>query len=143
MQTESRIRAGRRLLHIGSVVAVLVIGVAGFATTAYAQNTARVKIDFAFVAAGKEMPAGAYEFVVDSGRIVVRAQDGKGTPIMMAVITRLGRHDADTDAELIFDKIGDKFLLSEVWIPDADGYLLLNTPVDHEHRVLGGSRPHK
>jgi hypothetical protein len=52
MQTESRIRAGRRLLHVGSVIAALVIGVAGFGTTAYAQNTARVKIDFAFVAAG-------------------------------------------------------------------------------------------
>ena len=143
MRTELRTRAVRRLSHIGFVVAALVIGVAGFGTMTYAQSVTRVKIDFAFVAGGKEMPAGAYEFVVDSGRIVVRAQDGKGTPIMMAVITRLGRHDADTDPELIFDKIGGKLLLSEVWLPDADGYLLLNTPVDHEHRVLGGSRPHK
>jgi hypothetical protein len=62
---------------------------------------------------------------------------------MMPVITRLGRHDNDTDPELIFDKVGGKFLLSELWLPDLDGFLVLNTPVDHEHRVLGGSRPHK
>ena len=143
MRTESRTGAVRRLSHIGFVVAAVVIGVAGFGTMTYAQNIARVNVDFAFVAAGKEMPAGAYEFAADPGRIVVRAQDGKGTPIMMPVITRLGRHDADTDAELIFDKVGGKFLLSEVWLAGADGYLLLNTPVDHEHRVFGGSRPHK
>jgi len=143
MRTESRTRAVRRLSHIGFVVAALVIGVAGFGTMTYAQSVTRVKIDFAFVAGGKEMPAGAYDFEADHSRVLLRPQNGKGSSVVMQVITRLGRHDADTDAELIFDKIGDKFLLSEVWIPDADGYLLLNTPVDHEHRVLGGSRPHK
>ena len=143
MQTESRIRAGRRLLHIGSVVAVLVIGVAWFATTAYAQNTARVKIEFAFVAAGKEMPAGAYEFEAAPGRVVLRSKEGNTTTIMLPVISRLGRHDADPDPELIFDKVEGKLVLSELWLPNSDGYLLANTPGDHEHRVLGGSRPHK
>jgi hypothetical protein len=133
------------LLHIGYVVAAFVIGVAGFGTTINAQNAkaARANIEFAFVAAGTEMPAGTYEFEVVSGQVVLRSQSGKLNPIMMPVITRLGRHDNDTDPELIFDKVGGKFLLSELWLPDLDGFLVLNTPVDHEHRVLGGSRPHK
>ncbi len=143
MQIESRIRAGRRLLHIGFVVTALVIGVVGFGTTAYAQKTARMNIDFAFVAAGKEMPAGAYELAVESDRVVLRSKDGKPTSTMFPVITRLGRHDADADPELVFDKVDGKLVLSELWIPNSDGYLLANTPGDHEHRVLGGSRPHR
>ncbi len=143
MQTESRLRAGRRVSHIGSVVAALVIGVAGFGTTAYAQSATRVKIDFAFVAAGKEMPAGAYEFKAAAGRVVLQPMDQKAASIIFPVITRLGRHDADADPELIFDKVDGKLVLSELWLPNSDGYLLANTPGDHEHRVLGGSRPHK
>jgi hypothetical protein len=143
MRTESRTRAVGRLLRVGFVVATLVVGVAGFGTTAYAQNqTARVNIDFGFVAAGKEMPAGVYDFQVVSGRVDVRSQNGQ-VSFMMPVLTRLGRHDTDKDPELIFDKVGDKLHLSEVWLPSQDGFLVLNTPVDHEHRVLGGSRPHK
>jgi hypothetical protein len=114
-----------------------------FATKTYAQDSARVNIDFAFVAAGQEMPAGAYLVRTVSGRVELYLEGGKGTSVMMPVITRLGRHDTDTEAELIFDKVGGKLHLSEFWLGGADGYLVLNTPVDHEHRVLGGSRPRK
>ena len=143
MRTESRSRPARRLLPIGYVIAALVIGVAGFGATTYAQNRVTVNIDFAFVAAGKEMPAGAYELEVDRATVVLRSAKGKASWIQMPAFTRLGRHDADPDPELVFDKVGGKLLLSELWLPDRDGYLLLNTPVDHEHRVLGGSRAPK
>jgi hypothetical protein len=143
MRTASRTRPAHRLLHVGYVVAALVIGVAGFGTTTYAQEKARVNIDFTFVAAGKEMPAGTYEFEVTHGGVVLRPPNVKMSLITMPVLTRLGRHDADPDPELVFDKVLGKPHLSELWLPNEDGYLLLNTPADHEHRVLGGSRPHK
>lgn len=143
MHAESTYRAGRRVLHVASLGAALLVGIVGFSATAHAQNLARIKIDFAFVVAGKEMPAGAYEFEAAPGRVVVRPSQGNATPAMLPIITRLGRHDADTDPELIFDKVDGKLVLSELWLPNSDGYLLTNTPGDHEHRVLGGSRPHK
>ena len=143
MHPDSKTRAVRRFLHSGFVVVAVLIGIAGFDSTAYAQNIARVNIDFAFVFAGKDMPAGGYEFEATSGRVLLRSQSGKAAAVAMPVITRLGRHDADTDPELVFDKVDGKFSLSEFWPPNSDGYLLLNTPADHEHRVLGGSRPHK
>ncbi len=59
----------------------------------------------------------------------------------MTALTGLGRHDKDVDTELVFDKIGGKFLLSEVWFPGRDGYLLLATKDAHEHAVVGGSNP--
>ncbi len=55
----------------------------------------------------------------------------------------LGRHDKDADPELVFDKIGTKLELSEVWLPNQDGFLLLATKGRHEHAVVGGSNPRK
>lgn len=76
-------------------------------------------------------------------KVVLRSTSGKAAPVTMMVITRLGRHDNDAEPELIFDKLAGRLSLSEFWFPDMDGYLVLNTPADHEHRVFGGSRPHK
>ena len=87
--------------------------------------------------------AGSYDFEADRGVVTLRSTDPKVAASAMIVITRLGRHDKDTGTELIFDKVGDKFMLSEIWMPNQDGFLVLNTPVDHEHRVLGGSNPRK
>ncbi|HEY3380195.1 MAG TPA: hypothetical protein VGK32_00420 [Vicinamibacterales bacterium] len=143
MRTASSSPVPRRVWRVASVAVALVMAVVAFGAPAYAQHMARVKIDFAFVAAGKDMPAGEYEISYADGRIVLQPQDRSVSTVMMSVITRLGRHDTDTDPELIFDKVGGKVCLSEFWLANDDGYLVLNTPTDHEHRVLGGSRPHK
>lgn len=134
-----------RSVRIGVAIAALVAAFSGFATGAYAQDTVptRVNIDFPFVAGGKDMPAGNYEFSVSAGRAVVRATSGESRTVTMTVITRLGRHDADPDVELVFDKIDGKSILSELWFPGSDGYLLVHGTPDHEHRVVGGSKPHK
>ena len=115
----------------------------GLAATASAQTRGAAKIDFPFVAGAKQLAAGAYEFAVDNGKVVLRSNDSKGAMVAMIVITRLGRHDNDTDTELVFDKVNDKFVLSEIWLGNEDGYLVASTPGNHEHRVLGGSKPHK
>lgn len=136
-------QAVRSTARVGSVVAALVVALAVTATPAQAQNRAKMNIDFAFVAGGTAMEAGAYEIEATRDRVILRAVSGKGAQVLMPVITRLGRHDADPDSELVFDKVGGQLFLSEFWFPEMDGYLVLNTPTDHEHRVLGGSRPHK
>ena len=74
---------------------------------------------------------------------LVLALSTMGVSTVSIVITRLGRHDKDTDAEFVFDKVANKVMLSEVWLPNEDGYLILSTPGAHEHRVVGGSNPHK
>ena len=126
--------------RIGVALAALFVVAA---TPARAQNTAKVTVDFAFQAGGTAFEAGTYEIEATREKVVLRSTSGKGGEVMMPVITRLGRHDNDREAELVFDKVGAKLFLSEFWFPDMDGYLVLNTPVDHDHRVLGGSRPRK
>jgi hypothetical protein len=122
-------------------IAALVVALVAGGATATAQTSVTAEVTFAFVAAGKDMPAGKYTFEVPAtGPVTVR---GPGGSVVMPVITMLGRHDRDRDPELVFDKIGGKFILSEVWIPDKDGVLLYGTKEIHDHAVLGGSNPRK
>ena len=94
------------------------------------------------MAGSKTLPAGTYKFEMpDANSISIFGPGGKA---VMVVLTTLGRHDKDTDLELVFDKVGGKYLLSEVWFTgNQDGYLVLATKQAHEHAVIGGSNPRK
>jgi hypothetical protein len=122
---------------IALVVAFLMSG-----TLAHAQ-TASAEIGFPFVAAGKAMPAGKYNAEVVLQNFQVQLTGPDGTRVILPVITLLGRHDKDPDAEFVFDKLDGKAVLSEVWIPGQDGALLLATKGAHSHAVVGGSNPRK
>ncbi len=130
---------------IVTVAILAVLALAG--STAIAQtgsvHSAVVKVDFPFVVKGETLQPGAYTFQIDNNQVLVRSQGGAGNGVIMPVLTRTGRHDKDPEPELVFDKIGGKFLLSEVWLPGEDGYFLLSTKEQHDHRILGGSNPRK
>lgn len=124
----------RMLVTIGALVVMS-------CALAYAL-TATAEISFPFMAGKKAFPAGKY--VVELPDPSVISISGPGGRATMVVLTRLGRHDKDTDCEFVFDKVGDQFLLSEVWFPGGDdGYLVLATKQAHEHAVVGGSNPKK
>ena len=106
---------------------------------AYAQ-TGTAKIDFPFMAGSKAMQPGTYTVTMPNDNSV--AFDGPGGKAIMVVLAELGRHDQDTDLEVVFDVVNGKYLLSEVWFPEHDGYLLLSTKQAHKHAVAGGKNPH-
>jgi hypothetical protein len=144
MRTALDSHAMRPIRQAGVVAAAVVVGLALSGTVALAQmSRVSVTLEFAFSASGKEMPAGRYMVEAQPGRVTIQPQGGNGSPIVMPVITRLGRHDNDAEPELVFDKIDGKFLLSEVWLPGADGYLLLATSTEHDHAVHGGPKARK
>ena len=122
-------------------IAALVVALAAGGAIAYAQ-TMTADISFPFVAGGKDMPAGKYTIEqLAAGPIVLKG--ATGTSGILPVITTLGRHDLDRDPEFVFDKVGGKLVLSEVWFPGKDGMLLVATKGPHEHAVVGGSNPRK
>jgi hypothetical protein len=133
----------RLVARLASVFAAIVVALVMSAPLAQAQTRARVTIDFPFSAAGVPQEAGAYEIEATAGRVILRSTAANAKPVTMLVITRLGRHDTDPGAELVFDKVGEKSELSEIWLPKVDGYLVSGAKGDHEHRVVGGSNPHK
>jgi len=52
--------------------------------------------------------------------------------------TRLagGLYTTPKDAHVVFDKIGNAYVLSELWLPGEDGLLLHVTKEKHEHKVI-------
>lgn len=124
----------RRLLVLLAALVVMSYGLA------YAQ-TGTVKIDFPFMAGSKMLQPGMYTVTMPNDNSI--AFEGPGGKAIMLVMTQLGRHDQDTGLEVVFDVVDGKYLLSEVWFPEHDGFLLLSTKQAHKHAVVGGSNPHK
>lgn len=106
---------------------------------AYAQ-TGTVKIDFPFMANGKTLQPGTYTVTMPNENVV--AFEGSGGKALMVVLTMLARRTESSDLEVVFDVVNGKYLLSEVWYPEHDGYLLLSTKQAHKHAVVGGKNPH-
>ena len=116
---------------------LLTLLTAGFV---YGQSrVVKADIPFAFNSAGKTLPAGPYEFFADNAKATMRIVGaGKGSAVLAMVQTRMAAeiHTTQNDSHIVFDKVGDLYTLSEVWIPGQDGYMLHLTKGIHEHKVL-------
>jgi hypothetical protein len=130
------------LFAVAVVAALIATGSPAIAQSG-APGSATVKVDFDFVFAGTPMAAGSYVIESTPNRLQIKRSTGDPQTAFANTVTRLGRHDMDAQPELVFDKLGGKFHLSEMWFPGQDGYLLLSTKEEHDHRVLGGSNPRK
>jgi hypothetical protein len=109
--------------------------VAGFAQ----RPSAKVQIPFSFVAAGSELPAGTYLITTDTanpGLLLVRSEKG-GQSAQCPVITRLSPSES-SKPQVVFDKMGEKRILSEVYLPGIDGFQLAGTTSEHSHQKVSG-----
>ncbi len=97
----------------------------------------RANIPFQFIVEGKALPPGEYNFIRNEGSFQVVSVK-KGPSAVALVITTLGGgiHTTPQDAHIVFDKVGDSYFLSEIWIPQMDGFLLNATKEKHEHRTI-------
>jgi hypothetical protein len=88
------------------------------ASVAAAQTDQRVKVDipFAFQAGNKQLPTGTYIIGMDlqRGLASVTTSDGVGEVLMVA--NTVGTGDG-IGAKLVFDKVGDSYLLRDVEAP--------------------------
>ena len=106
--------------------------------SSYGQRTISTNVPFAFTAGGKSFEGGQYDFFADTNAQTISIKgSGRNTGSAM-VITRIaaGMHTTPKDAHVVFDKIGESYILSEVWIPGFDGFVLASTKEQHEHRIL-------
>ena len=93
-------------------------------------------VPFKFVAAGKPHQAGAYALRVNKTRETVELVPPKGTGEVMLVMTRLAAPEKEmAEGRLVFDKVGDTYTLSEVWVPGEDGFLVHATKETHTHHA--------
>ena len=108
-----------------------------------AQNVTFITTDFPFVVQGKTVPAGTYVLRLkpDMTEFTLTQSDSPAPAGATAVttMTRLGgAQPPKGNSRVVFDKAGDSFYLSEIWLPDQDGWLVHAASGKHTHRVVEG-----
>jgi len=125
----------KRLIAAMSLLVLALGVVAGYAQRARAS----VEIPFSFTAGGSELPAGTYRISTDPnspGILRIRSEAGDKTALC-TVLTRLSASES-TKAQVVFDKVGEKRVLSEVYLPGSDGFQLAGTKGEHTHEKVSG-----
>jgi hypothetical protein len=130
-----RLNIHRGLISLGVTLAMAI----GTAPSAFGAAMVKAEVPFAFQVSNKSLPAGAYEFQLDreAGTVEIIGQP-KGVSALTGVITSLAPppHSSATDSHIVFDVVGDKYILSEIWQHGNDGLLLYATKGPHRHHVL-------
>jgi hypothetical protein len=130
--------------HRAPVLAVCCFAVLIASLPSYPYNIGEqevtVNVQFPFTAGDRSLPAGFYKLEHVIGpfpEIRITTADGI-TIVPVLAVTRLARlHMADAPkASVVFDKVGNRYFLSEVWLPGLDGFLLRATKEKHEHEIV-------
>lgn len=120
--------------------ALFVIGLFALMTAAVFAQTPQVRaqIDFSFTVENKTLPAGTYDFIRDDTASVFRVTDNGKNEAMAPIMTRLASFitGGGGGSYVVFDKVGDKFVLAEIWTAGEDGYAVSVTKAKHEHRIV-------
>lgn len=130
----------RRTLAAAIVTCLAVVAASAPARAVGVGQELAFNVKFDFTADEKVFKAGEYMISGDSkgtGELRIQRADGKFHNVLTPM-TRLARqHQGDAPkASLVFDTVGDKHILSEVWLPGQDGYLLRPAKEAHEHDVV-------
>ena len=126
-------RAGS-LMMVAALFALLAVP-----TSAFAAQTLKTDITFPFRVGEKTLPAGHYEFRISYGEElvnVVNPSNGAGAVTTFLTYLAPTPHSTATDAHIVFDKVGNTYTLSELWIPGQEGILVYATKGKHEHQII-------
>lgn len=100
----------------------------------------KANIPFSFEVGGRTLPPGLYEFSFDALADTVLVSAGlPGTSAVALVMTRLAAnpHPGDEDhPHIVFDQLGERYILSELWQPYQEGILVHATKGKHDHQII-------
>ncbi len=96
-------------------------------------------IQFPFKAEGQELSAGKYRIDIDiqSGDITLR-NESTGKAIFVRSLSRLSERGNET--LVVFDKQGDQYYLSEIYLPGIDGFEVRGATGKHTHVKVKGTK---
>jgi cytochrome c553 len=120
--------------------AKLLVAISVFAllasASAYAQSFT-ADIPYPFTVGQKALPSGSYTFVKSADNTIL-VRNAQGGQVISQIITRVGSPAPVFDCGLVFDVSGNSRIVSEVWIPEAGGFLIHSVPSDHTlSRLIG------
>jgi hypothetical protein len=123
------------------VVAVSVVG-SGSARAQYTNPKGEpiepqtLTVTFPFQVGDKVLPAGTYTIEQPAADALV-LRDAKGDMVRMDVIVRVAKLSPPlTESKVIFDKFGESYYISEIWLPDRDGFVVGATKEVHTHHAV-------
>ena len=119
------------------------------AAAAAAQAQVNVSVPFKFEAGGKSFPPGEYSVELKPDGAIGLRPAQNGVELVISAKETLKRTTGKVEQpELVFDMVGNfepsfseyvtDYLLSEVWLPGADGVVVLTTSGKHDHRTVTG-----
>jgi len=99
------------------------------------------EIPFSFIADGKTYPAGIYRFSINDPETIFAINGVKQTTAsgVALVATRLGTRTVDT-VNLVFDVVGNDHYLSEIHVPNQDGFYFKSATGKHTHVTVKGAK---
>ena len=131
------------------VVAAAALALVAGATEVSAQGT--FKIPFTFEAGGKKLPTGEYRVAQkDDGQITLR-QEATGKEFQVPFTKRLAQPSPPlAEPQLVFDVVGNfapsyteyvtDYVLAEVWLQGADGFLVHAMKGAHKTQIIKGQK---
>jgi hypothetical protein len=123
-------------MRVRNIAALGIFAVAVIAAVGLGQAMqVRATVDFPFTVEGKMLPAGTYDLIRDDTASVFRVTDNGKNQAVAPVLTRIANM-MPSMAALVFDVVGDNYVLAEVWVPGQDGYVIAVTKGVHKHKVV-------
>jgi hypothetical protein len=69
--------------------------------------------------------------------LVIINENGEEASLPVIALLARQEHTAHkTTGNLVFNRVGDERVLSEVWLPGEDGYLIHGSAEAHEHEIV-------
>ncbi len=126
----------KRLVALGVAVVLT-----AFAGNAWAQaQGSPVKIGFNFLVAGKILSSGTYSIEpTSSGTVVLKNKRGQ-VAAELKPIKSLGLNGGEQEPKLVFILSDTMKVLSEIWLPGHEGYLVGTVTGSNERQIVGGSQ---
>jgi hypothetical protein len=137
-----------RRLAVWAVAVTALVLVAG-ATQALAQGT--FKIPFTFQAGGTSLPKGEYSVLQKDDSHITLRQEATGKELPVPFTKRLVQPSPPlAESQLVFDVVGNfvpsyteyvtDYVLAEVWLQGADGFLVHTMKGAHKTQIIKGQK---
>ena len=111
-----------------SALLITFAAVAGAAIYPPSPGDLSVEIPFAFVVGDKTMQAGNY-LVHRNGETGVLDICEDGVYCATVAAGRVGAADFQTEPQLVFQRLGEGYVLAQIWFSGGDGYQLRHRPL--------------
>jgi hypothetical protein len=129
-------------------LALCLLTVGGIVAHAQIDSGARIQanVPFTFMAGDTKLPAGKYEIraLDDQTNVLeMKSSDGRTTVMLDTVNVEKRGEGIENKSELVFDKVGDQYFLSQVWEAESiSGSGLLKSRME-KRLTDGGSQPER